>query len=291
MRTHHYIVQRRPRVPVRQLCQVLGVAPSAYHAWQRCQLCAQEPPWQVAVRKEFGRHSARCGARRLRAELHAQGHLVGRWCIRRTLAAGLRAQPPRSFVPRTTDSDPNVRAAPNRLLGQPTPTAPNQVWVGDITYLPRQGGGWRYLTTWLGRHSRKVVGWVCTSPCPKLWSAGRCPVPWLCAGPRLACSSIPTRAVQYSATSFKALLARHEVVQSRSRRGNCYDHAPAESFWSRLKSELLNGGSFRNSTEARLESSHYLAYYNAESRYSSLGYSAPNYFEIRFQTTPQLCAA
>jgi len=76
-----------------------------------------------------------------------------------------------------------------------------------------------------------------------------------------------------------------------SRRGNCYDNAHAESFWSRLKTELLDGGSFRNLSEARLEISHYLAYYNAERRHSALSYLAPNHFETHFQTMSQLCAA
>ena len=92
---------------------------------------------------------------------------MGRWRIRQVLKAhGPRAQQPRSFVPRTTDSDPAVRAAPNRLLGQPAPTAPNRVWVGDITYLPHQGG-WLYLVVWLDRCSRKVVGWDMRESMPK----------------------------------------------------------------------------------------------------------------------------
>ncbi len=96
---------------------------------------------------------------------------------------------------------------------------------------------------------------------------------------------------QYSATNFKALAARYEALQSMSRRGNCSDNAHAESFWSRLKTELLAVGSFGNLPEARLEISHYIAYYNAERRHSALGYLAPNHFETHFQTASQLCAA
>lgn len=88
----------------------------------------------MAVREAFTYHAQRYGTRRLRAN----GHRVGRWRIRRVLKAhGLRTQQPCSFVPRTTDSDTAVWGAPNRLLDQPAPTAPNRVWVGDIMYLPR----------------------------------------------------------------------------------------------------------------------------------------------------------
>jgi putative transposase len=290
--TYRYIAQRRSRVPVRQLCQVLRVSTSAYYTWQRQQAPAPEPAWQVAVRAEFRWHSARYGTRRLRAELHAQGYLVGRWRIRRALAAaGMRAQQPRSFVPCTTDSDPTVRAAPNRLLGQPAPTAPNQVWVGDSTYLPKQGGGWLYLATWLDRYWRKVVGWDVRASMPEdlVSEALRRALAVRQPAPGLIIHS--DQGSQYAATNFKALVARHEAVQSRSRRGNCYDNAHAESFWSRLKTELLDGGSFANLSEARLEISHYLAYYNAERRHSALGYLAPNHFETHFQIASQLCAA
>jgi transposase InsO family protein len=87
------------------------------------------------------------------------------------------------------------------------------------------------------------------------------------------------------------LVAKHGALQSMSRRGNCYDNAHAESFWSRFKAELLDGGSFPGLAEATLEISHHITYYNAERRYSSLGYQSPNYFETQFKTASQLCPA
>jgi transposase InsO family protein len=87
------------------------------------------------------------------------------------------------------------------------------------------------------------------------------------------------------AIRFRDLLAQHGAQQSMSRRGNCYDNAQAESFWSRLKTELLDGGSFPCLVEARLELAHYMAYYNNERRHSALGYHSPNHFENHLQTT------
>ena len=293
MSLYQHIARRRRQVPVRQLCRVLHVAPSAYYAWQQqVQAPALEPAWQGAVRAAFQRHGRRYGTRRLRAEVQALGHAVGRARIRRTLAsAGLRAQQPRSFVPRTTDSDPAVWAAPNRLLGQPAPTAPNQVWVGDITYLPKQGGGWLYLATWLDRCSRKVVGWELRETMPEELVSEALRRALAVRQPAAGLIVHSDQGSQYTATRFKNLLAHHGALPSMSRRGNCYDNAHAESFWSRLKTELLDGGSFPSLEEARLEISHYIAYYNAERRHSALGYQTPNHFETQLQTKSQLCPA
>jgi putative transposase len=96
---------------------------------------------------------------------------------------------------------------------------------------------------------------------------------------------------RYTATRFKGLVAKHGALQSVSRRGNCYDNAHAESFWSRFKAELLDGGSLPSLTEARLEISHHIAYCNAERRHSTLGYYSPNHFETQLQTTVQLWPA
>ncbi|WP_317192392.1 IS3 family transposase [Hymenobacter jeongseonensis] len=290
---YQHIARRRHHVPVRQLCHVLGVAPSAYYAWQqRHQAPALEPAWQGAVRVAFQRHGRRYGTRRLRAELQAEGHGVGRGRIRRALAThGLRAQQPRSFVPRTTHSAPGRCAVPNRLLGQPAPTAPNQVWVGDITYLPKQGGGWLYLATWLDRYSRKVVGWELRETMPEALVSEALRRALAVRQPAAGLVVHSDQGSQYMATRFQDLLARHRALPSMSRRGNCYDNAHAESFWSRLKTELLDGGRFPSLAEARLEVSHYIAYYNAERRHSALGYLAPNHFESHLQTTSQLCPA
>jgi transposase InsO family protein len=98
---------------------------------------------------------------------------------------------------------------------------------------------------------------------------------------------------QYAAIRFKHLVACHGAVPSMSRRGSCYDnaHAHAESFWSRLKTELLDGGSFPRLEEARLEISHHVAYCNAERRHSALGYQSPNHFEYQLQIMSQFCPA
>ena len=298
MSVYQHIARQRAQVPVRQLCQVLRVAPSGYYAWHRQQgRPVTEPAWQVAVREAFAYHSQRYGTRRLRAEVQAQGHAVGRWRIRRVLKAhGLRAQPPRSFVPRTTNADPAVRAAPNRLLGQPAPTAPNRVWVGDITYLPRQGGGWLYLAVWLDRCSRKIVGWDVRDTRPEDLVSEALRRALVVRRPPAGLVVHSDQGSQYTATRFKQLLTRYGAQQRMSRRGNCYDNAlpgttHAESFWSRFKAELLDGGSFPGLTEAKLEISHHIAYYNAERRHSALGYRSPNHFETQLQTTSQPCPA
>jgi putative transposase len=137
--------------------------------------------------------------------------------------------------------------------------------------LPKQGGGWLYLATWRDRYSRKVVGWDVRKSMPEDLVSEALRRALAVRPPPVGLIVHSDQGSQYSAINFKDLVARHKAVQRMSRRGNCYDNAHAESCWSRLKTELLAGGSFRKLTEARLEISHYLAYYNAERRHSALG--------------------
>lgn len=138
---------------------MLGVSRAGYYAW-RARPAPAPAPWQVAAQAAFTRHAQRYGTRRLRAELQAEGHSVGRYALRTWLtASGQRALSTRPQRPRTTQADPTHQASENRLLGQPAPTAPDQVWVGDSTYLPLPNGRWCYLATWRDAYSRRVVGW------------------------------------------------------------------------------------------------------------------------------------
>ena len=205
---------------MRRLCHALGAGPSAYYAWQAQQRApAPMPAAETALVAAFTDHAARYGTRRLQHEVRAQGHRLGRARIAQLLRRhGWRAPQPRAFVPQTTDSDHGRRVAPNRLLDQPAPTAPtapNQVWVGDITYLPRQGGGWFYLAAWLDRHSRRVVGWDVrtTLPADRVSEALRRALVVRQPAPGLIghCD----QGSQYTADDFGKRLRGHHAVASR----------------------------------------------------------------------------
>ena len=159
-----FIDQERVPYPVELLCRTLDMSPARYYAWrkpQRAPVSTQPAAdWQQALKEVFGQHKRGYGTRRLRAELQAQGHRVGRQRLRVAMRRhGLRAIQPRAYTPRTTDSTHGLRCAPNRLLDQPKPTQANQVWVSDSTYLPLASGQWAYLCAFQDACTRQVVGW------------------------------------------------------------------------------------------------------------------------------------
>jgi putative transposase len=183
--------------------------------------------------------------------------------------------------PRTTVADPAAVVTENRLLGQPFPTAPDQVWVGDITYLPLVGGRWCYLATWRDTCSRRVVGWHLAVHMPT-------ELVLLALEQALALRQLTPgllihadRGNQYTTTACRARIAQAQALPSFSRSGNPYDNAQAEAGWSTLKTGLRpQGGAFTNLEEARLEVAHYLdTYFNLDRRHSALGYRSPPQFE------------
>ena len=271
--------------PVQVLCRVLSVSCAGYYQW-RGRAQPTPAPWQAAAQAAFTRHARRYGTRRLRAELRDEGHAVGRYALRSWLHRhGLRALSTRPHRPRTTVADPAAIVAENRLLGQPAPTAPDQVWVGDITYLHLVGGRWCYLATWRDACSRRVVGGHLAAQMPTELVLTALEQALTLRQPAPGLIVHADRGSQYTSAACRARIERAKAVPSFSRPGNPYDNAQAEAGWSTLKTELLPGGSpFASLEEARLEVAHYLdTYFNLDRRHSALGYRSPHQFERDFK--------
>ncbi len=266
------------------MCNVLSVNRSCYYVYRKL---GNAPPSELKkqiedqVIKAFKLHKQRYGIRRLLPELADQGLKIGHCKVRGILHKhGLKAIQPKSFVPRTTDSRHPYTISPNLLKRQGLPVRINQVWVGDITFIPLHGNKWGYLAVWMDLFSRKVTGWqlrahmkeeLVMEAFVKSWNGRQ-------ASKGLIIHS--DRGGQYAGKKFRKLLDGCLSLQSMSGTDNPYDNAFMESYFSRFKAELLQGGSFDGLESARKEIFEYIEmYYNPVRRHSALGYISPIAFE------------
>jgi transposase InsO family protein len=234
------------------------------------------------IKEVFYLHRRRYGARRISAELNASGLAVGRRLAGSLMKKqALTAIRPKRFVPKTTDSRHGCGFSPNLLkeaAGEPTDKG--QVMVGDITYLPLQNGRFCYLATFQDKYTRRILGWqVSPNMTAQLvidaFNRARS------RGMLKRGAIIHTdRGSQYASVEYRRLLYVHGFRQSMSGKGNCYDNAQAESFFSRFKTELIESGRFESVEQAKSETFSYIeGYYNRIRRHSSLGYLSPMEFE------------
>ena len=277
-KVYQVIAEQTAHFAVTDLCQSLGVSRSGYYAWQ--QRVPKTDVWAVPVTQVFWQHARRYGSRRITAELQAHGHAIGRRRIQRILRAqNLQAIQPKSFVPRTTNSRHGGKLSPNLLDGL-TITRPHQVFVSDITYLPLLSGQWAYLATWMDLYTRKIAGWQVAENMLAALIIRALQQAIVREQPDCGLIVHSDRGGQYVDTEFRRLLAAYGYRQSMSRAGETYDNAFAESLFSRYKAELLEGGAFRDVTEAQLETFEYIErYYNPVRRHSALGYVSPEEYE------------
>jgi len=258
--------------------QALEAATSQQRGARSCDVAAGGAGGLYALRPPV-----RYGTRRLRVEWQAEGHAVGRYALRSWLHRNeLRALSTRPHRPRTTVADPAAVVAENRLLGQPAPTAPDQVWVGDITYLPLVGGRWCYLATWRATYSRRVVGWHLAAQMPTELVLEALEQALTLRPPAPGLISHAERGSQYTSPACRARIDQAGAVPSSSRPANPYDNAQAEAGWSTLKTELLpDNAPFASLEEARLEVAWYLdTYFHLDRRHSALGHRSPHQVEL-----------
>jgi putative transposase len=270
--------------PVIVMCNVLSVSRSCYYVYRKFGNAPQsliKKQIEEQVVKAFTLHKRRYGILRLLPELADQGLKIGHYRVRGILHRhGLKAIQPKSFVPRTTDSRHPYPISPNLLKGRPFPERIDQVWVGDITFIPLQGNKWGYLAVWMDLFSRKVTGWqlrahmreeLVIEAFVKSWNGRQ-------ASKGLIIHS--DRGGQYASKKFRKLLDGRFSLQSMSGTDNPYDNAFMESYFSRFKAELLQGGAFEGLENARKEIFEYIEmYYNPIRRHSALGYISPVAFE------------
>lgn len=263
----------------------MKVSEDAFYAWRRgktYRLSPQKSELAAAVKEVFYLHRRRYGARRVSAELVAGGVRVGRRMASSLMKAqNLTAIRPKAFKPRTTESNHDFGFSPN-LLRDPLnePNGAGEVIVGDITYLPLRGGKFCYLATFQDKFTRRIVGWQVSARMTAqlvLDAFNRARSRGLIKRGAIIHTD---RGSQYASVEYRRLLYINGFRQSMSGKGNCYDNAQAESFFSRFKAELIEGGIFESVEQARSEIFSYIeGYYNRIRRHSSLGYVSPMEFE------------
>ena len=264
------------------VCDLLEVSRSGYYAWRQAtpsQTEQREEEITSLIRALFWKHRRRYGARRLVSDLSDLGICCSRRRMRRIMTEqGLRAIQPKSFVPKTTNSKHGLGYSPNLLLEAPEPGKINEMWVGDITYVPLQGGAFCYLALLMDRFSRWLVGWSLdeTMTDSLVMSAFRMAL----RGRQPPANLIhhTDRGGQYASRRYRGLLLRAGIRQSMNRAENCYDNAFMESCFGTIKTEL-EMTEYDNHRAARREIAEYIAYYQHDRKHSALGYLTPQQFE------------
>ena len=279
---YDFVERHRGRWPVRLMCRVLAVSPGGYDDWRgrpRSERTQSREALVLAIKAVHAEVKARYGSPRIHAELVARGHA----CCVNTVAklmneAGVAAKTTRKFRC-TTDSNHDLPVAENVLARRFEPKAANQAWTADITSIAT-GEDWLYLAAVEDLHSRTIIGWSMSERIDsrlvvdalKMAVARRRP------GEGLVAHS--DRGSQYASEHNQRLLADHGIACRMSRRANCWDNAPMESFLASLKKELTRGEIFARREEARASLFEYIeVFYNRIRRHSSLGYKSPAEYE------------
>jgi putative transposase len=264
------------------ICEVLAVSRSGFYAWQFRGLSAREARDEELtpmVREIFWQHRRRYGARRIAFELRQRGESCGVARVAKLLETqGLRAIQPKSFTPRTTHSRHRLGYSPNLLRDREAPRSIDEVWVGDITYIPLRGGRFGYLSLLMDLFSRRIIGWEYQESMTEALTLASLRKAIAGRQPPADVIHHSDRGGQYASTEYRHVLRRAGMRQSMSDADNCYDNAFMESCFGTLKTEL-ELSEFDDSLEAVRELSSYLSYYNRDRRHSSLGYLSPAEFE------------
>lgn len=268
--------------PITVLCQTLQVTRSGYYAWRQRPVSIRtlaNAQLLEQIRAAHRASHATYGSPRVHATLRQQGGTAGRHRVARLMRQHQVIGQRRPKFRVTTDSRHAQPVAANVLERQFTAAQPNRAWVSDITYVPT-GEGWLYLAAVMDLASRRIVGWSMAPTLERslVLEALTAALHQRHPAPGLVLHS--DRGSQYASAEYQALLTQHGLVPSMSRKGNCWDNAPMESFFHSLKSECFPAYQFQTRAEARQAIFTFIeVWYNRQRLHSTLGYQTPEMYE------------
>ncbi|WP_444930134.1 IS3 family transposase [Microbulbifer sp. SSSA002] len=278
---YSFIKEQKSSFPVRMLCRVMQVKKSSYYDWcHRSDSSIDSQTWQLCHRLKalFAESRQSLGSRRLMKLLRREGFKIGRYRARKLMKKlGLAVKRKKRFA-LTTDSKHQLPIAENLLNRDFSPSAKNQVWATDITYIWTLQG-WLYLAVVIDLYSRRIVGWHLDRQMETALASRALMMAVNLRTPPQGLLHHSDRGSQYASHTYQALLKEHGMVCSMSRKGNCWDNAPTERFFSSLKREWLTGNLYETRVDATADVRAYIAYYNSCRIHTTLGDVTPIEFE------------
>lgn len=278
-----FILNESENYPVTILCRVMEVKRSCYYVWKANHLnnviCAEELEIRREMKRLFSESRQSMGSRRMQKQLNALGFSVGRYKVRRLMKSlNLVVKSKRKYKA-TTDSRHNFPVAENILNRNFNPDKPNQAWASDITYVWTVEG-WLYLAVIIDLYSRRVIGWCIDHRMTKSIVIRALMMAVNLRQPKAGLVLHSDRGSQYASHDYQKLLKRFDITASMSRKGNCWDNAPTERFFSSLKREWIGDAVYHTRAQAMNDIREYIGiYYNAKRLHSSLGYMTPVRYE------------
>ena len=264
------------------MLRVFGVSRSGYYEW--CSRPAskhsqRDQALKAKIKDSHKKSRGIYGARRILSDLKDQGEVTCRARINRLMKEeNIHSKVHRKFKA-TTNSGHGKPVFDNILNRQFKPEAPDQVYAGDITYIPTREG-WLYLAVFIDLFSKRVVGWSMSHRMPASLVTDALTMAIWNRKPGVGLIVHSDRGGQYASDSYKKLLNDNKYVGSMSRKGNCWDNAPSESFFHTLKTELVHHEDYQTHEEAKRSIFEYIvAFYNRQRKHSSCNYLAPEVYE------------
>jgi transposase InsO family protein len=280
-----FIEDHRKTYPIRLMCVVLEVSPAGYYAWRErpvSERTTSSAELLAEIRQVHQESSGRYGSPRVHAALRAQGRSASRGRIERLMQRhGIRAIMASRRRVRTTDSRHDLPIAPNLIGRDFTAEAPNRVWLADITYIPT-AEGWLYLAAVMDMFSRKIVGWAMRDHMQVELPSAALAMAITQQRPQHGLIHHSDRGVQYASRAYRDALTGAGITASMSRKADCYDNAPMESFFHTLKTELVHHRDYNTRAEAQRDIFAFIeGFYNRTRLHSAIGYIAPIEMELK----------